>query len=268
MAQIQLPAPAGAAPPGRLPAQGEVWVWWSRVRSDLAAAYLARNAMSAEETSRLAAMRRAAARDRFVLGSALMRSAAGHHLGLPPERVVVDRRCATCGKPHGKPAIPGGSGLEISLSHTDALVVCAVARRTPIGVDVEDGAALLDGDAVAGMVLAPGEETAYRDLPPAGRRAALLTYWTRKEALLKATGDGLRVPMRRIEVTGPREDPRVIRWEQGPEPESLSMVTLRGPAGRFLGPAVAALAVIGEPPHHLVELDATSTFTARSDHDG
>ncbi|GII54376.1 hypothetical protein Pth03_27650 [Planotetraspora thailandica] len=242
-------------------------MWWSSASGDIASLGALAGFMNDDERRRFEAMRRPQARDQFALGCALMRVAAGHHLGAAPGDVLVERRCVSCGGPHGKPRILGDSGLEISLSHTDGHVVCAVARGTPVGVDVEDGATLMNGDLLAGDILAPREAEVYRQLRPEHRRSALLTYWTRKEAVLKATGHGLRVPMRRLELSGPAEEPRLLRWSGRPEPPRVTLRTLYGPASSYLGHAAAALAVLGEPPQ-LIELDAEPAFAPWRDHDG
>lgn len=241
-----------ALQPSRLrrPAEGEVWVWWVRARAGPADALRPAAFMNEEELGRYAAIRRLGARTGFAFGCALLRVAAAHHLGAAPGEIVIERRCSSCDRPHGKPRI-SGTDLEVSLSHTSRYVVCAVTRHHPVGIDVEDGAALIDDDLLAENILAPPELSAYRLLPAGRRRAALLTWWTRKEAVLKATGDGLRVPMRRLETSGPFEAPRLISWTRRP-PDGVTLFTLDGGEG-----AAAALAVIGGPSGGgLIEIDS------------
>src|SRR5690606_16110148 len=140
----------------------------------------------------------------------------------------------------------------LSLSHTGAHVVCAVVRGAPIGVDVEDGAGLLDADMLAKKILAPVELAAYHRLPADRRPEAVLSYWTRKEAVLKTTGEGLRVPMRTLVVSDPDAEPRVLGWASGDRPGPITLHTLRGPGGGRTYPP-AALAVLGRPLSKLIE---------------
>lgn len=257
-------------------AEGEARVWWAHTGRDLVGDG-GDGLMSDEERDRARAMTRPQARRRFVLGCALMRLAVARHLGLAPTDVRIERRCPDCGGPHGRPWLPGQTGLHLSLSHAGPHVVCAVARGAPIGVDVEDGAGLVDAGSLAEKVLAPVEIAAYRRLPPDRRPEALLVYWTRKEAVLKATGDGLRVPMRTLAVSGPYAEPRVLGWApgdrpgpitrddrsglitRGDRPGPIALHTLRGPGGGRVCPP-AALAVLGRPLSTLIERDAGPLF--------
>ncbi|MBK7644930.1 MAG: 4'-phosphopantetheinyl transferase superfamily protein [Planctomycetes bacterium] len=102
----------------------------------------------------------------------------------------------------GKPEIAGAEaahGLEFNLSHTRALVACAVARGFPIGVDVEDTARELDPLELATRVFTPAESQALRALPPGPRKRRFFELWTLKEAWLKACGAGFSIDPRSLE---------------------------------------------------------------------
>ncbi|WP_019630033.1 4'-phosphopantetheinyl transferase family protein [Actinomadura atramentaria] len=179
-----------------------VTVWWAAldaVRPEYAAL------LDDVEKARRERYLRPADRDRFTLGAALVRLTAAARLGVEPERVQVDRTCPDCGAPHGRPRVPGP--LHLSVSHSGDRVALAVSAHGPLGVDVEAASGRL-GDDLAAHLLAPGEA--------ASGEAELLAYWTRKEALLKATGDGLREPMTRLRVSGPTETPRLLEWSGRP----------------------------------------------------
>jgi 4'-phosphopantetheinyl transferase len=183
---------------------------------------------------------RPADRDRFTLGVAVTRLAAGALLGVAPERVPLDRTCQGCGAPHGRPVIDGGPLL--SVSHSGERVVVALTGGGPVGVDVEEASDRLNEE-IAGQLLGPDEAADLRGLDRAARRRGLLEYWTRKEAVLKATGDGLRVPLADLYVSAPDEPPRLLAWEDRPGlPARLTMRTLTP------GPGYAAcLALIDQP---------------------
>lgn len=94
--------------------------------------------------------------------------------------------------------------------------VPAVTALGPVGVDLEPvGAGDFDG--LADVALTPRERLALRRLPSEQRSSAALTWWVRKEAVLKATGDGMFVAPADIEVSGPAEEPRLIAWSAGGE---------------------------------------------------
>jgi 4'-phosphopantetheinyl transferase len=159
------------------------------------------------ELSRLAKLRRPADRDRFVAVHALLRVAVGRFSGVDPAAVVVTSTCPVCGAPHGRPVITlngqSAPAPYASLSHSGDRVVVAVTRAGPVGVDVEplaDGA--FTDDAMDDIALTPQERAGVAALPPDARPAARARLWVRKEALLKATGEGLQVPPSEVEVAG------------------------------------------------------------------
>jgi 4'-phosphopantetheinyl transferase len=199
---------------------------------------------------------RAVDKDRFLVGCTLLKRAAAAQLGTDARTVTLVRTCPDCDQPHGKPTLPQ-SGIELSLAHSGSRVVVASALRTPVGVDVEQETATLDHDSLAGTVLTGREAATLAALPAARRRAGFLAYWTRKEAVLKATGDGLRVPLHQVEVTGPVEPPRVLSLA-GRSPEQIALL------GLDAGPDhAAALAVIGPAPEQIRQLNASALLGER-----
>jgi 4'-phosphopantetheinyl transferase len=123
------------------------------------------------ERARREALRRPADRDRFTAAAALLRLVGARTTGLAPGEVAIDRGCARCGKPHGKPRIHGYD-LEVSVSHSGARVAVA-AGAAPLGVDVEQVTAI-DLTDLAGHTLGAGESAAGA--------ADFFVYWTRKES--------------------------------------------------------------------------------------
>jgi len=226
-------------PPGKL-AEGTAQVWWAR-SEDASPDQIA--LLDEAERARLAAYRRAADRDRFLVGCALAKTVIAACTASRPEMISFDRTCRRCGRPHGKPVVAGGP--EFSVAHSGVLIAVAMAGD-PVGVDVEqlDGRARPlggDGDpgALARLVLAEPERAALAEADPSARARAFLVAWARKEAVTKATGDGLSAPFSQIVVAaaGP---PRVTSWPYPQAPESVSVLDLDAGPGY-----VAALAVLG-----------------------
>ena len=108
---------------------------------------------------------------RFLLGTAMLRSAVGQQLGIRPQDVAVDRECHACGAWHGRPRVRGSS-VQMSVSHAGLVVAFAMALQGPVGIDVER----------------------IRD------SRAMVESWTQQEAKFKAGGseclvvDSLPVP--------------------------------------------------------------------------
>jgi 4'-phosphopantetheinyl transferase len=221
---------------------GTAHVWWAR-RQDAAARHA--GLLDQAETRRWAAYRRAEDRERFLVGCALAKTVLAGYTGQRPQHVRFDRTCRHCGQPHGKPVL-GGGAVQHSVAHSGDLVVVAAARE-PVGVDVEqlDGRGhRLDADggpeALARMVLAGVEQAALAAVAPSGRARAFLVAWTRKEAVTKATGDGLRAAFSEVVVTAGGTAPRLLSWPYPQAPEGVSLIDLDVDAGY-----VAALAVLG-----------------------
>ena len=141
--------------------------------------------------------------------------------------------CPRCGSiEHGRPFSVDGS--LVSVSHAGDLHIIAISATMPVGVDVEaiDSARFEGFDAVA---LHPLERP-----HTSGERA---TTWVRKEALLKATGDGLTVDPRSVRLSDPDAAPSLLDWPDGPEPEMVHFVDLDLAEGHRVALAVISRAV-------------------------
>jgi len=219
--------------------RGECHIWWASpddCRPDLV------SLLDGVEHERFGRLQRSRDRERFVVGAALARTMVAGYVGTSPRDIGFDRTCPECGAPHGKPRVLGGDpAVELSISHSGARVAVALALGTPVGVDVECGARDAAGTLVlVDDVLRSEEARRLRALPPQDQAAGFLTYWTRKEALLKAIGEGLRVPLASFAVTGPGEPGRVLAWPTRPYMcERATLTDLQPGAGH-----VACLAVL------------------------
>jgi 4'-phosphopantetheinyl transferase len=142
-----------------------------------------RGLLCARELERLALFRQAADRERFLLGRGGLRWLLGTLLDCAAAELPLSEGS------HGKPELRGGP--QFNVSHAGDLVLLAVHRHWPIGVDVERERFDLDWEAIGRRVLPASELQALRQLPPALRAAGYLRAWCRLEAKLKARGDGL-----------------------------------------------------------------------------
>lgn len=110
---------------------------------------------------------------------------------------------------HGKPFLPGGP--EFNLSHSDGLACLAISDRV-LGVDIEAHREIEDG--VAERFFSPTEYAALSALTAEEWIPGFFRCWTRKEAVVKAMGDGLSIPLDRFDVTlGPGAPARMTRLD-------------------------------------------------------
>jgi 4'-phosphopantetheinyl transferase len=209
--------------------------------------------LSPVELGRRAAYLRPADRDRFVIGAVLIRMLAAAHTSIDPRAVDVRRRCPRCVVAHGRPTLPDTT-LQVSVSHSGDVVVVACGRVEAVGVDVELVDESVDTRAVVDHALSAGEAQnvdGARDFS---------TYWTRKEAVLKCTGDGLTVPLGDVVVTAPAERPALLTFAGRDElPARLELCDLTPPQGY-----VAALAVVPRAAAAITEHDANRMLTSVS----
>jgi 4'-phosphopantetheinyl transferase len=221
-------------------------VWWAHPAAGTQALL---DLLDDVERSRYEAYRQDADKRRFLTGRALIRGVAAAELGKEPKDIAIDSSCFDCGKPHGKPKV---DGLEVSISHSGHWVALAVTDASPVGVDVEQ---IRDAevDGLAGIAFSPAELAAFETVPQADRKGAFFTYWSRKEAVVKATGKGMSVPMSKLTLTTHDAPPRVVASE-APEVEisTVHMVDLEPGDGYR-----ASVAVFGAEAPEVTERDAT-----------
>jgi 4'-phosphopantetheinyl transferase len=235
---------------------GECQVWWARPATgarELPAL------LDQGERGRCARFQRDEDRARYLAAHALARLVLAAHLGVPAPALAFEAVCRQCGaSDHGKPRLgAAGRGVEFSLSHSGGRVVLAVARDAAVGVDVERLDASRDFAALMPAMLSVAEQRTVAALPDAEHAGAMLRYWTRKEALLKATGDGLRVAPASLTVTPPDAPPALVAWDVTPALGAAAHLFDLSP-----GPGhVASLAILG-PRLAVVERDGDGLLGA------
>jgi 4'-phosphopantetheinyl transferase len=195
-----------------------------------------RRTLSADELRRAATFRFACGAERFVAGRGLLRRVLGRLAGQDPAALEI--AYGAFGKPH----LAGEPSLRFNLAHSDDVALLAVADGADVGIDVEAVAPGRDCLAIARDFFCARELRELVALPTADRAAAFLRCWTRKEAYVKALGDGLQAPLDDFAVSlrpaeparivWSRRDAEVLRWTL----DDISQVA---------GDATAAVCVMG-----------------------
>ena len=162
--------------------------------------------LSADERMRADAFVHDRDRRRFIVVHARLRQfVAERTIGTRPETVRF-----TVGQ-HGKPAL-ADQDLRFNLSHSDDLAAFAFAAGREVGIDIEQVRSMPDADAVVERFFSAREREAYRALPAGERLEAFFCCWTRKEAFMKAIGEGLACPLDSFDVNlAPGEPARLLR---------------------------------------------------------
>ena len=199
---------AVSAPPALAP--GEVHVW--RVGLDASPECVGawRQTRTDDERARADRFRLEPLRRRYTAGRGRLRALLSRYVGLPPAEVALDSG------PHGKPALANpATGIEFNLSHSGEVALIALSRRRAVGVDVEGTERQVAWDQVASRFFSPRERQALGALPEGQRRTAFFRCWTRKEAYVKATGQGLALGLTRFAVTLAPQEPPAVAWVEG-----------------------------------------------------
>ena len=215
----------------------ECQVWWA----DVGATHdHLTDLLDDGERQRREQLRHGPARAGYAYAHAMARLVAARLLRVEPSEVRFTATCRYCAGAHGRPRVdhPGGR-VNLSISHSGERSVVAFARDVDIGVDVERIA--MRGPRLPLSALAGSERSILEDLPDERRLPAFIRYWTRKEATLKATGDGLLVSPRRLTVTGPDEPPELLDFVDRPPPDVPVFLTDLNPREGYR----ASLATLG-----------------------
>lgn len=198
---------------------GEVHVW--RIALDVPARCVQALSplLSPDETTRAERFLLEVVRSRFIVSHGATRRILSRYLHTEPEAI----RFTTSAR--GKPAVVAtdlSPPIRFSLSHSEDVALCAVARDRELGVDVERLRAVATWRQIADRTFAQDEIQALRAVDEERAGEAFLRCWTRKEAYSKARGEG---------ITG--------RWTQfavSLEPDAVTLVRDDAPTAASLGP--------------------------------
>ncbi|TVQ54575.1 MAG: 4'-phosphopantetheinyl transferase superfamily protein, partial [Spirulina sp. DLM2.Bin59] len=174
-------------------------------------------------------------RHRFYLARSSLRQLLHHYTGHSAHTIATT--------PRGKPFLPDHP-LQFNLSHTGDWVAIALTQNWPIGIDLETCRPMADVLTLAHRFFRPAEAAALAQQPHPNQ--AFFTLWTRKEAFLKATGDGLQ-GLQTVELNSDRP-PQILAIDdpaQAQIPWWITDLTLPGMAG--------ALVVGGKPEQVVIQ---------------
>ena len=152
------------------------------------------NVLSADERERAARFHFDIHRCRFVAGRGILRRLLGHYTGKDPAEIEFLYGA------NRKPALRT-SGLHFNLSHSEDRAVFAFTSIAPVGVDMECLRPVPGMMQIAERFFSPFEFDTISAFPDDQRNAAFLRCWTRKEAVIKSTGEGLACPLDGFEVS-------------------------------------------------------------------
>ncbi len=178
------------------PKPGEIHVWFVELTAEMSAVETCFRALSAEESTRASQFRSEHLRTDFVLSHGVLRALLGRYLALSSDRVTFVRG------PQGKPRVAfPETELQFNMAHSGRLAAYAVASGCELGIDIEKVRPLNDQEGIVRRFFSVEECEEWLRLGGSERDEAFFRCWTRKEALLKALGDGLSRPLDSFRVS-------------------------------------------------------------------
>jgi 4'-phosphopantetheinyl transferase len=182
--------------------------------------------LSADEKARASRFHFPRDRQHFVAGRALLRIILANYTKIEPGDLSFSY--SEKGKPSLSPNHAADS-LTFNLSHSGGIALYGFSRHRDLGVDVEQVRRDYEVDGIARRFFSECEQEQLAHLAPADRPEAFFRCWTRKEAYIKATGDGLSLPLSQFDVSldpantdalmATRPDPsEVAHWRLGDVP--------------------------------------------------
>ncbi len=170
--------------------------------------------LSASERERAERFRFELHRTRFIARRGLLRALLAGYLDTEPGGIQLPSG------PWGKPKLGSqfaGAPLEFNLAHSEDLALLAFTRGGVVGIDLERIRPLKDADELVARFFSEREHTAFQGLSPELRPVAFFNLWTRKEAWLKATGEGIAHSLPLVEVSFlPGDPPALLSLPDGP----------------------------------------------------
>lgn len=199
--------------------QAQVDVWCLELSAAQFATDLLKELLAESELARAKRFHFTTDRRNFVIRRAVLRLLLGRYLNIPPSRItyVTDK--------FGKPALDQShkSDVKFNLSASGEIALLAFARTRSIGVDIERVRMELDIEPIARRFFSPNEQAVLSSLVPEARRLGFYNCWTRKEAVLKALGQGLSLALDSFDVNLAMGEPARILAARGEAQPALHL---------------------------------------------
>jgi 4'-phosphopantetheinyl transferase len=187
-----------SAPPKSLTlAENEYHVWRSALQCDRAHLGNLEASLNKEEKLRASKFLVADARKRFVLSRSILRELLGRYLKLDAAEITLGSG------PYGKPFLdmPAAAPIQFNISHSHEYGAFVFAKRRQVGIDIEKIRPEAAGGDIAKRFFSQGEIEQLAAMTEKDRIAGFFACWTKKEAYIKARGEGLQIPLHSFSVS-------------------------------------------------------------------
>ena len=200
-------------PPEELPwPHDDVHVWRATLAWPEAAAHRLEQCLAADERDKMERFRFEKDRRRYLVGRGLLRSLLGRYLDVAPQELRFETTAA------GKPHLASGQGqLQFNLAHSGEYVLIAIADGRAVGSMLKRSATTSTPDSSRRISFRRTSGASSKTLTGRAKIEAFFECWTRKEAYVKARGEGLSLPLDQFDVPlRPGEAARLIATRPDP----------------------------------------------------
>jgi len=184
--------------PGEMIYSNEVHIWREFLDLTTLQSNQLRGILSDDELLRAGKFRFERDQKRYIAARGILRMILGRYMGENPQKIHFEYL------PNGKPVLstkPGCDTLRFNMSHSGEMALYAVARGRNIGVDIERIRDDVAVEQIADKFFSHDEISTLGKSHNKKRNEVFFRYWTRKEAFLKATGEGISFPMEQFDVS-------------------------------------------------------------------
>ncbi len=187
----------------------DVHVWTLRTEASDAVSAKFEPFLTPDEKDRAERFHFCRLRRSFVITRGSLRCLLGRYLDINPGSIGLKYSA------NGKPGLASAGGINFNVTHSGDLAAFAFTRDCQIGIDLEQIRPVDEAQYIADCFFCPEEAAEIMSLPPHERQRAFFCCWTRKEAYIKATGDGLSTPLHQFRVTlQPKQPVRFIHLSE------------------------------------------------------
>lgn len=175
-----------------------IHIWMARLQVEATTLQKLSLTLSADEHTRANRYRLPMIQQRFIISRSVLRVILSRYLACSPCAITFDYT------PYGKPKLclsTNAPTLHFNVAHSHNLAVYAICGTTNVGIDIEYLLNNVNIAQVAPYVLTPTEVQQLHTQPEPQHLTHFFRYWTRKEALVKAIGKGLSLPIRTLDVS-------------------------------------------------------------------
>jgi 4'-phosphopantetheinyl transferase len=227
-------------PPAQLTlADDEVHVWRAALDLPSGQVQYLRGSLTADELGRAERFHSEKGRQQFIAGRGILRTILSRYLAIAPGHHRF------CYNQDGKPLLAPEFDhyrLNFNLAHSNGLALYAIARGREIGIDLEQIRTNFECEEIAERFFSPVEVAILRTISAEMKAEAFFNCWTRKEAYIKAQGEGLSLPLHSFDVSyAPGEPARVLATRDDPQEAARWTLQELIPGDGYVG----ALAVEG-----------------------